>query len=85
MARLNGIALAQRLREGGIPVVLLSAAVADVRLPGVSYLAKPFDLDQLLEVVGRFLGDPPSRACRARPSEGETWRRGRSRRGTSRR
>ena len=62
MPRLNGIALAQRLRERGIPVVLLSAAVADARLPGVPYLPKPFDVDRILEVVGRVLGVPPSPA-----------------------
>ena len=60
MPRLNGIALAQRLRERGIPVVLLSAAVADPRLPDVPFVPKPFDLDQILAVVTRFLDRPDS-------------------------
>ncbi len=59
MPKMNGVALAQRLRERGTPVVLLSAAVADPRLPGVPYVVKPFDLDQILAVVARFLGGPP--------------------------
>jgi CheY-like chemotaxis protein len=49
---------AQRLdpRIAGIPVVVLSAD-ADGRLAGLApaaFLPKPFDLDRLLEVVGRF-------------------------------
>lgn len=60
MPRLNGIALAQRLRERGIPVVLLSAAVADPRLPDVPFVPKPFDLDQILAVVTHFLDRPDS-------------------------
>jgi CheY-like chemotaxis protein len=59
MPGLNGIALAVRLRERGIRVVLLSAAVADPRLDGVEFLPKPFELDHILQVVGRTLrGDP---------------------------
>ncbi len=55
MPRLNGIALAQRLRERGVPVVLLSAAVADPRLAGVPFVPKPFDLDRILGLVTHFL------------------------------
>jgi hypothetical protein len=45
----------------GIPIVLLSAVYAAVDLPGVQFLAKPFELDDLLRVIGRALGpDPPS-------------------------
>lgn len=55
MPRLNGVALARRLRERDIPVVLLSAAVSDPRLSDVPFLPKPFDLDQILDVVRRFV------------------------------
>lgn len=56
MPGMNGIALAERLRERKIPVVLLSAAVSDPRLDGVPFVAKPFDLDRIMEVIGRVLG-----------------------------
>lgn len=55
MPGLNGIALAERLRERGIRVVLLSAAVADPRLSDVEFVAKPFDLDRIVDVVSRQL------------------------------
>jgi CheY-like chemotaxis protein len=58
MPRLNGLALAQRLRERDIPVVLLSAAVADPQLIDIPFLPKPFDLDQILDVVKHYLGSP---------------------------
>ena len=58
MPRLNGIALAQRLRERAIPVVLLSAAVADPKLAGVPFVSKPFDLDRILGLVADFLDRP---------------------------
>jgi len=55
MPRLDGLGLAERLREQGVPVVLMSA-VAE-RLPWVScaVVAKPFDLDDLLAAVRRAL------------------------------
>ncbi len=52
MPRLSGLALTQHVQARGIPVVLMSAAVADPRLPGVPYVAKPFDLDELLRFIG---------------------------------
>ncbi len=55
MPRLNGIALAHRLRERGIPVVLLSAAVADPELQDVPFVPKPFDLEHIVGLVARFL------------------------------
>ena len=58
MPRLNGIALAQRLRARGVPVVLLSAAVADPMLAGVPFVPKPFDLDHLLGLVTDVLDHP---------------------------
>lgn len=60
MPKMNGLALAQRLRDRGIPVVLLSAAVANPNLTGIPFVPKPFDLDQLLAVVTRCLGCPRS-------------------------
>jgi DNA-binding response OmpR family regulator len=64
MPVMNGPQLLERLRsEGiasGVPVAIMTAA-----MPGASslpvadaYLSKPFDLDQLLEVVGRHAGPP---------------------------
>ncbi len=76
MPRLNGVALAQRLRERGIPVVLLSAAVADPRLPDVPFVPKPFDIDQILAVVRHLVdghgpdpgtGSPPGTGTGASP------------------
>jgi CheY-like chemotaxis protein len=55
MPGINGIALAERLRERRIPVVLLSAAVSDPRLPDVPFVPKPFDLELIVEVVSRQL------------------------------
>ena len=59
MPRLDGVALARRLRERGcrVPVVLMSAVYADAKLSGVPFVPKPFDLDHLLAVVGRALAD----------------------------
>ncbi|MCC6790649.1 MAG: response regulator [Thermomicrobiales bacterium] len=57
MPGMNGISLAERLRERGIRVVLLSAAIADPRLLDVEFVPKPFDLDRIVEVVGRQLDD----------------------------
>lgn len=56
MPKLNGIALAQRLRERGVPVVLLSAAVSDPKLVDIPYIAKPFDLERVLSLVERMIG-----------------------------
>jgi CheY-like chemotaxis protein len=58
MPGMNGIALAERLRERSIPVVLLSAAVSGPRLDGVAFVAKPFDLDLIVGVVGGVPGEP---------------------------
>jgi len=58
MPELDGATLAQQLwpRGRGIPIVLLSAVYATVDLPGVQFLPKPFELDELLRVIGRVLG-----------------------------
>jgi DNA-binding response OmpR family regulator len=64
MPVMNGPQLLERLRsEGlaeGVPVAIMTAA-----MPGASalpradaYLSKPFDLEELLAVVGRHAGPP---------------------------
>jgi hypothetical protein len=45
-----------------MPVVLMSAVSSAVYVPGVPFVAKPFDLDALLSVIAR--------AVTARTSEG---------------
>jgi len=49
----------QRNQLGDIPVVLMTAspsAAADLLAQGADdYLAKPFDLDQLLDCVARYI------------------------------
>ena len=52
----DGVAVAQRLRERGIPVVLMSAAGRCPALPGVPCIAKPFDLGDVVAAVDRALG-----------------------------
>ena len=74
MPQMTGIMLLERLRANGIsdiPVVLMTASpqaaesVADIAL--VDYLAKPFDIDQLLQCVARNLrrdaATDPASAC----------------------
>ncbi len=58
MPRLDGPALARRLRRHGsaVPVVLMSAVDVEVDLPGVGFLPKPFDRDHLLHAIGSALG-----------------------------
>ena len=60
MPRLDGLTLAATLRSWPlpIPVILMSAAVTP-RSHGVSFIPKPFDIDDLLIAVGRILGPPP--------------------------
>ncbi len=66
MPRLDGVGLVRRLRELGWekPVVLMSAV--ESMQPGrddVTFLRKPIDLDDLLDVVARLLdggGEAPS-------------------------
>lgn len=61
MPRLGGIELAERLAARQIPVVLMSAAVTDPRLPGVAFVPKPFDLDHILDVAEDLLEQCPAR------------------------
>ena len=57
MPYVDGIQLARRVtdRLNPIPVVLVSAQVDAVDLPGVVFVAKPFDLDHIVALVGRLL------------------------------
>jgi DNA-binding response OmpR family regulator len=55
MPRLDGIALARKLREQGhkTPVVLISAVYDDVDLPDVRFIPKPFDIEHFVQVIHR--------------------------------
>jgi len=59
MPRVDGVELVRRLRSRGqdMPVILISARYADVDLPGVRFIAKPFDVDHLMAAVERSLAD----------------------------
>ena len=59
MPRVDGLTLTQTLRERGdrTPVVLMSAAYADVDVPGVRFVPKPFDLENMVRVVARVLAE----------------------------
>ena len=60
MPRFDGASLARKLRSRGhlIPMVLMSAVYADVDLPGVCFVPKPFEIDRLLGTVATALGSP---------------------------
>ncbi len=57
MPRMDGFALVDRLTGGEhpVPVILMSAAV-ESRRRDVPFIAKPFDLSELLELVNSYLG-----------------------------
>ena len=57
MPRLDGASLVRKLRHQGhlIPVILMSAVYADVDLPGVRFVPKPFEIDRLLGTVASAL------------------------------
>jgi CheY-like chemotaxis protein len=57
MPRLDGASLVHRLRARGdaIPVVLMSAAYAEVDLPGVRFLRKPVAIEHLLTIMAAAL------------------------------
>ena len=48
-----------------VPVVLMSAGVRPIRLdPSIAgFMAKPFDLTQLIELVTRLIGHPHANGC----------------------
>ena len=60
MPKLDGAMLVRELRRQGhgVPVVLMSAVYADVDLPGVRFVPKPFELDHLLVAVEKALAAP---------------------------
>jgi DNA-binding response OmpR family regulator len=57
MPGLDGVSLVRRLRDRGVraPAVLMSAVFADVDLPHVRFVPKPFDVDDVLAVVERLM------------------------------
>jgi two-component system response regulator (stage 0 sporulation protein F) len=58
MPRLSGLQLIERLGAGGEPPfpIILMSAVNPERLPAsISFVPKPFDLDQLLNLIDRHL------------------------------
>lgn len=61
LPRQTGIDLVKRLRDGGdreTPVILMSAARYDVPAGQCVFVAKPFDLDRMLEVAqAQLAGD----------------------------
>jgi CheY-like chemotaxis protein len=69
MPQMNGETFLATLQERGIsniPVVLMTADAIGARkfVSGyaVDYLAKPFDIDQLIECITRYVGRPGSSA-----------------------
>lgn len=56
MPGIDGVTLIRRLRERGVraPAVLMSAVYAEIDLPGVRFVPKPFDVDDILDVVERL-------------------------------
>jgi CheY-like chemotaxis protein len=57
MPRLDGASLVQRLRARGdpIPVVLMSAVYAEVDLPGVPFLRKPVNGEEVIDIIAAAL------------------------------
>lgn len=57
MPRMDGFTLVDRLSDGEhpVPVILMSAAV-ESRRQGVPFIAKPFDLGELLDLVNSHIG-----------------------------
>jgi CheY-like chemotaxis protein len=67
MPRLDGASLVHQLRARGdaIPVVLMSAAYAEVDLPGVRFLRKPVNCEQLLTIIAAALRETGRTAHRS--------------------
>lgn len=57
MPGVDGVELVRRLRGRGadVPVVLISGHAARVKLPGVRFIRKPFEIDHLIMEVSRAL------------------------------
>jgi UDP-3-O-acyl N-acetylglucosamine deacetylase len=85
MPEVDGIELVQRMRAQApeLPIIVISGhgtidtAVRVIRLGAFDFLEKPFELDQLLEVVNRALGDGAAAApAHARAEAGTAPARG---------
>src|SRR4051794_2829475 len=65
MPGIDGLRLTEELRNRGmqIPVVLVSAVVKRVHVPGVTFIPKPFDLDDLLQTVSQIFGESAQPLC----------------------
>jgi len=69
MPGIDGREAYQQLRSNpehrDIPVVMMSAGVRPIRLdPSIAgFMAKPFDLTQLIELVTRLIGNPHANVC----------------------
>ncbi|GMU05841.1 response regulator [Corallococcus caeni] len=65
MPVLNGPGVLESMQKDpvlrDVPVVMMSASPPEFwqHLPCAGFLPKPFDIDQLLAVVHRIIGDPP--------------------------
>ena len=59
MPRVHGLQLVERLREAGhaTPVVLISSWTPPSGLPGVRFVAKPFDLAHITAAVEQSLAE----------------------------
>jgi len=59
MPRVHGVEFVERLRAQGhaTPVVLISTWAPPPNLPGVRFVRKPFDLDDITEAVADGLSD----------------------------
>ena len=57
MPRIDGPTLIRQLRRRGhrMPTLLMSAVYADVDIPDVTFIPKPFDADRLLDSVASAL------------------------------
>jgi DNA-binding response OmpR family regulator len=63
MPMLNGVAMVRHLRAAGksTPVILMSAIRVAAGMPGTTFVQKPFDIDDVLDLVRDMLSgpDPP--------------------------
>ena len=59
MPRMHGLTLVERMRAAGdvTPVIMISTWTPPADLPGVQFVRKPFDLDQIMEAVKASLPD----------------------------
>jgi len=66
MPGLNGIDLALRMQELGVPIVLLSAADAPPNMvPETPFLAKPFDIEDIYQIIVKTLSRKPADAAKS--------------------